>query len=120
MPKNTKNWEKEFDELYGELYVDKTGCKMLGGKIPTINKSHMKSFIRKLLTNYVPKEKVVERSRENYKRRKLSMKTNKVKVEIEMTSAQKKDFLKAIADIRGQGAQDDGRAAQLLAATYFS
>ena len=48
------------------------------------------------------------------------MATNKIKVEIEMTAAQKKDFLRAIFHIVGQGASDEGRACQLLAANYFS
>jgi hypothetical protein len=46
--------------------------------------------------------------------------TNKIKVQIEMTAHQRKDFLKALADIKRQGAQDDGRAAQLLAINYLA
>jgi hypothetical protein len=48
------------------------------------------------------------------------MKTNKIKVEIEMTHEQKKDFMWAINDILRQGAKDQGRAAQLLAQDYKS
>ena len=46
-------------------------------------------------------------------------KTNKVKIEIWATTTQRKDFMKAINDIKRQGAQDEGRAAQLLAISYL-
>lgn len=46
-------------------------------------------------------------------------KTNKIKIEIEMTHAQKKDFMKAINHIVRQGC-DMGRACQLLAADYLA
>lgn len=47
-------------------------------------------------------------------------KTNKIKVTIEMTYIQRKDFFKALDDIINEGAKDQGRACQLLAANYQS
>ncbi len=46
--------------------------------------------------------------------------TNKVKITIEMTNEQKKDFMKAIEMIMREGTKDEGRACQLLSADYFS
>ena len=50
----------------------------------------------------------------------LNMPSNKVKITIEMTAEQRKDFLRALNDIKRLGAKDDGRAVQLLAIDYFS
>jgi len=47
-------------------------------------------------------------------------KTNKIKMEIEITATQKIDLIKALSHIKAQGAMDNGRALQLLAISYMS